>query len=232
VYVPQVSRAPDPPRVRQAVLVTADLDEVTGRLSHHLGLGPPFADPAVAYFGLRNAVFALGDTFLEVVSPVAPDTSAGRLLSRRGGDGGYMVMLQVADLAAARERARARAVREVFEVGYEDMAEVHLHPVDMGGAIVSLSAPEPPESWRWGGPGWRERSRPLSVAAVTLAAQDPDAVAELWGEIIGSPAHDAGVRFTPGPGAGLVEIELESSTPGDPLEIGGVMFAFATGPAA
>ena len=36
-----------------------------------------------AYFGLRNAVFALGDTFLEVVCPQRPDTAAGRLLDRR-----------------------------------------------------------------------------------------------------------------------------------------------------
>jgi hypothetical protein len=34
------------------------------------------------------------------------------------------------------------------------MAEVHLHPADMRGAIVSMSAPAPPESWRWGGPDW------------------------------------------------------------------------------
>ncbi len=221
-----MSPAPPAPRVRQAVLVASDLDEVTGRLQRELGLGPPFADPAVAHFGLRNAVFALRDTFLEVVSPVAPDTSAGRLLARRGGDGGYMVMFQVADLAAARERARARGVREVFEVTLDDMAEVHLHPVDMGGAIVSLSAPQPAESWRWGGSGWPERSRPLSLSAVTLAAEDPEGVSELWGEIIGSPARGAGVRFAPGPSLGLVAIELESANPGDPFEIGGVRFGF------
>jgi hypothetical protein len=228
-----MSHAPHAPRVRQAVLVASDLDEVAGQLRRELGLGPPFADPAVAHFGLRNAVFALGDSFLEVVSPVAPDTSAGRLLSRRGGDGGYMVMLQVADLAAARERARARGVREVFEVSLDDIAEVHLHPVDMGGAIVALSAPEPPGSWRWGGPGWRERSRPLSVAGVTLATRDPDEVAELWGEIIGSPAQDAGVRFTSAASTGLVEIELESANPGgdgDPVVIGGVRFGFTAKP--
>ncbi len=212
--------------------MAADLDEVAGHLRRHLGLGPPFADPGVGHFGLRNAVFALGDTFLEVVSPVAPGTSAGRLLRRRGGDCGYMVMIQVADLDAARERARARGVREVFEVSFDDIAEVHLHPVDMGGAIVSLSTPVPPESWRWGGPGWRERSRPLSLAAVTLAAEDPDAIAELWGEIIGSPAGDAGVRFTPGPGAGLVHIELDSNDSGGPVEIGGVRFAFTGGTGA
>ncbi len=231
-----MSLAFDAPRVRQAVLVAADLDIVAARLRRELGVGEPFADPAVAHFGLRNAVFALGDTFLEVVSPVLPDTSAGRLLARRGGDCGYMVMLQVADLAAARERAGSRGVREVFEVTLEDIAEVHLHPVDMGGAIVSLSAPVPADSWRWGGPGWRERSRPLSITGVTLSVSDPAAVAELWSEIIGSPAREAGVQFRAGPGAGLVEVALASANAGDPtgapppvgaVEVGAARLTFA-----
>ena len=34
-----------------------------------------------------NAVYAIGDTFLEVVSPTRPDTTASRYLDRRG-DGG------------------------------------------------------------------------------------------------------------------------------------------------
>jgi hypothetical protein len=92
------------PRLRQAVLAARSLEPVVETLSSALGLGEPFSDPGVGHFGLRNAVFALGDTFLEVVSPVRDGTSAGRLLERRGGDCGYMLMFQVADLAAARLR--------------------------------------------------------------------------------------------------------------------------------
>ena len=58
----------------------------------------------VGAFGLRNAVFAIGDTFLEVVAPVRDDTTAGRYLERRGGDGGYMALFQVPDVADARRR--------------------------------------------------------------------------------------------------------------------------------
>src|SRR5438270_11053117 len=113
-------------RLRQAVLAATDLDAVAGRLRAELGLGEPYADPGVEYFGLRNAVFALGDTFLEVVSPIRPDTAAGRLLERRGGDCGYMLMFQVPELEPARERARALGVREVFAVSLEEVVEVHL----------------------------------------------------------------------------------------------------------
>ena len=76
------------------------------QLRSELGLGEPFADPGVGAFGLHNAVYAIGDTFLEVVSPTQPDTTAGRYLDRHG-DGGYMVIFQLADLDAARERAAA-----------------------------------------------------------------------------------------------------------------------------
>src|SRR5947209_13677120 len=56
-------------RLRQAVIAARELEPVVERLRSELGLGEPFSDPAVDYFGLRNAVFALGDTFLEVVTP-------------------------------------------------------------------------------------------------------------------------------------------------------------------
>src|SRR5207245_8279661 len=113
------------PRLRQAVVAAKELEPTVERLQEELGLGEPYSDPAVGFFGLRNAVFALQDTFLEVVSPVKPDTAAGRLMQRRGGDCGYMLMFQVDDLAAARDRTKAAGVREVLEIDREDISEVH-----------------------------------------------------------------------------------------------------------
>lgn len=167
----------------------------------------------MTHFGLANAVFAIGDTFLEIVSPVDPENPAARTavrqLERSGREEcGYMVMLQVDDLRSARDRARAAGVREVFEVDLEDMAEVHLHPGDMRGAIVSLSAPEPPGSWRWGGPGWRERAAAGRVAGAVIAVGEPDAVAQRWATIAGGPVPECsfvGDERSPG----LVEIQLE-----------------------
>ncbi len=179
-------------RLRQAVIAARELDPALERLRRDFGLGEPFADPAVAYFGLRNAVFAIGDTFLEVVSPIKPDTSAGRLLERRGGDCGYMAMFQVDDFTAARERARGLGVREVFEVAFDDIAEAHLHPADMRGAIVSISQPDPAPSWRWAGPNWERRSVPGRVAEVTVGVADPAATAERWASVIGATP---GVEF-------------------------------------
>ena len=111
-------------------------------------------DPGVAAFGLRNAVFALGDTFLEVVAPMQPDTAAGRYLERRGGDCGYMLIFQLDDLDAARDRVKEMGIRVVWQADLPDISGTHLHPADMRGAIVSLDRADPPGSWRWGGPSW------------------------------------------------------------------------------
>lgn len=225
--------APGATRLRQAVIAAHDLDAVTGRLRTELGLGEPYADEAVSWFGLRNAVFALGDTFLEVVSPARPDTSAGRLLERRGADCGYMLMFQVPSLEPVLARARGAGVREVFSVSLEDMAEVHLHPADMRGAIVSLSEPHPPSAWRWGGPGWELRSAPLEVAGARIAVADPEAVIARWGSILGELPDGVEIVFDEDE-PGLVEIALTGApdggapaTPRPPVELGRVTVSVA-----
>lgn len=199
------------PRLRQAVLAARDLEATVAQLREEFGLGEPYHDPAVAYFGLENAVFAIGDTFLEVVSPVGQEAgaqTAARQLDRSGGAVcGYMAMFQVDDVAAARERARAAEVREVFEVELDDIAEVHLHPGDMR-AIVALSEPRPAESWRWGGEGWSERSVPGEVTGITVAVADPDAMAARWERVSGGKIP--GVSFEADERSpGIVEIELQ-----------------------
>jgi hypothetical protein len=209
-------------RLRQAVLAARDLDAVADRLRAELALGEPFADPGVAHFGLRNAVFAVGDTFLEVVSPVQAGTAAGRFLERRDGDGGYMLMFETDDLASARERARDLGVREVFQVELDDIAEVHLHPADLPGPIVAVSEPKPAGSWRWGGPEWRQRSAPGALVGVTVAAPDPERVAARWAEVLGE--QPPGVTFSASERVGLTAIRVagERAT----TEIGGVAFSF------
>lgn len=213
------------PRLRQAVIAARDLDAAAARLQEALALREPFHDEAVGWFGLRNAVYALGDTFLEIVSPIRDDASAGRVIERRGADCGYMLMFQVDDLGAARERARGQGVREVFEVDEDDMSEVHLHPSDMRGAIVSLSSPTPEGSWRWGGPGWEQRSADLRVVGATVAVRDPAPVQERWTAIFGAEPASLGVDFVADEGEpGLVQIALNGE--GSAVDLGGVRVGF------
>jgi hypothetical protein len=229
------------PRLRQVAVVARDCGQVAGQLRAAFGWAEPFHDPGVGKFGLTNAVFAVGDTFLEVVAPARPDTTAGRYLERRGGDGGYMAIFQVPDLAAARRRLAGLGVRVVWTADLPDIAGTHLHPRDVPGAIVSLDWAVPEESWRWAGPSWTGRApehAPGGVTGLTIEVSDPPAAARRWAEVLGIPASDSrgavavlpesGQRLQfvparPGRGEGITTVTF-TRLPGGPRVIGGVRF--------
>jgi len=232
------------PRLRQVALVARVCDRVAGQLRGSFGWPDPFSDPGVAQFGLTNAVFAAGDTFVEVVSPVQPETTAGRYLDRRGGDGGYMAIFQVPDLAAARRRVADMGVRVVWSADLPDIAGTHLHPKDTPGAIVSLDWADPPETWHWAGPSWTGQvpgHAPGGLTGLTIEVTDPAAAARRWAAILAARARDeppaavvelpeAGqvLRFVPaaaGHGEGITAVTIAGLPAAVPVEIGGVSFA-------
>jgi hypothetical protein len=198
-------------RIRQIALVGEDLDAAKADIVGVLGLGADYADPGVKKYGLHNAVWPIGDTFLEVVSPTQPGTTAGRLLEKRNGDGGYMVILQVDDMAAARERATAQGVRFADTFDGDGYGFTHLHPKDVGGAILSLDEMVPKERWEWGGPNWQANVKTdvsTKIVAAEVQAADPDAMSKRWAEVLGRdrtgvgdawtiPLEGSEIRFTP-----------------------------------
>ena len=210
-----------------------DLEAVSGQLRSELGLGEPYADPGVGAFGLENAVYAIGDSFLEVVSPIQSETTAGRYLDRHG-DGGYMVIFQLDELDAARERAAARGIRTVWQIDLPDIAGTHLHPADTRGAIVSLDRADPKGSWRWGGPDWTERigeGAPGELRGVTIQVNEPEQIAGLWGEFLGVEPDGARlelehgyVAFEQSDDERLVEIHVAVPGRSETIEIGGARF--------
>jgi hypothetical protein len=191
-------------RLRQVALVAREFEPVVADLCAVLGIEVGFRDPAVRQFGLRNAVMPIGETFLEVVSPVEPNTTAGRFLDRRGGDGGYMVILQCDDLDADRRRVTELGVRVVWSIDLPQIRGTHLHPRDVGGAILSLDAADPPSSWQWAGPEWERAVRMDVVSEITgveLQADDPLSLAQRWAQVLDRPlAHTA---------AGVIRIVLD-----------------------
>jgi hypothetical protein len=233
-------------RLRQVALVARDCGQVAAELRDAFGWAEPFHDPGVGQFGLTNAVFAVGDTFVEVVAPARPDTTAGRYLERRGGDGGYMAIFQVPDLALARRRVADLGVRVAWTADLPDIAGTHLHPGDVPGAIVSLDWADPPHSWRWAGPSWTGRAPEHAaggVTGLTIEVTDPSAAARRWAAVLGVSAGsgrteavelpDSGQRlqFVParaGHGEGITAVTV-AGLPAGPRMIGGVRFASEEG---
>ena len=62
-------QASAPLRLRQVALLARDLEATVEDLRAVFGIEVGFRDPGVAFFGLANAVFPVGDAFLEIVSP-------------------------------------------------------------------------------------------------------------------------------------------------------------------
>ena len=81
--------------IRQLVLVCEKKDETINNLCNLFDIKVAYHDPGIIFFGLENALLPVGNTFIEVISPVEEGTTAGRFLERRKGDGGYMVIIQV-----------------------------------------------------------------------------------------------------------------------------------------
>jgi catechol 2,3-dioxygenase-like lactoylglutathione lyase family enzyme len=213
-------------RLRQVALAALDLDRTVEALCDVLGVEVAFHDPGVAVFGLRNAVMPVGETFLEVVSPVREDATAKRWIDKRGGDAGYMVIAQLEADALDREVARAERAGavQVWTGEHAGARTVHFHPRELG-AILSFDAMPEWESWVWAGPAWRDHVRRGTSTAITgalLESGDPGKLAVRWGEVLGiAPRPDARGRpeialprggrlvFVPGDGAaGLAGVEV------------------------
>ena len=217
-------------RLRQIALVAAQLEPVVDDLCAVLGIRVGFNDPAIATYGLENAVMPIGDTFLEVVSPVQPDTTAGRYLERRGGDGGYMVILQSEHLDADRARFAELGIRVVAQLDFAHARGTHLHPRDVGGAILSVDDMDPPESWEWAGPDWKaavDTTLVTGITGVAIQAEDAGTLADRWAEVLGREVEtdgaardinleEGGIRFVQAldeRGEGITTVRLATTDP-------------------
>jgi len=206
-------------RIRQIVFAARDLGDAVLRFEAELGLEVAYRDPEVAAFGLENALLPVGDQFLEVVSPIRADTAAGRHLDRHG-DSSYMLILQTDDLERDRARVDRLGVRVIWEASYPDVRAMHLHPKDIGAAIVSLDQPSPPESWRWAGPNWQDfvsSTGASKIVEATIGARNPSAMAQRWSEVLGTEApvgdriaiSDGALTFVRAPVDAIVEYRVE-----------------------
>ena len=241
------------PRLRQVALVAHECEKTATSLQETFGWPDPFHDAGVGEFGLINAVFPVGISFVEVVSPVQPDTTAGRYLAHRGSDSGYMAIFQMPSIDEARRRVTDMGVRVVWQVDLDDIAGTHLHPKDIPGAIVSLDWASPADSWRWGGPAWTGSvpAHPAGgISGITVEVEEPRVAAQRWARALGLDAEIAGgvalvrlgtagqtLRFVSvedGRPQGITEVWLTPGMEGLPegegpvAEIAGVRFVVGT----
>jgi hypothetical protein len=143
-----------------------------------------------------------------------------------------MAIFQVRDIEAARGRIEAAQARTVARYDRDNGVRMsHIHPRDIGAAIVSVDQMPTWEHWEWGGKVWRENMKTDVATAITgveLQGDDPEALAKRWGEILGfSPVKTGGgwkidlpdggeIRFvvaTDGRGEGLGRFDVAVKDP-------------------
>jgi hypothetical protein len=239
-------------RLRQIALVARVLDPVERQLTSVLATEVCFRDPGVGKYGLHNALWALGGTFVEVVAPMRDGTAGGRYLDRRGGDGGYMCIVDCDDLDARREQFGALGARIVADVRTGDAAlwseAVHLHPKDTGGCLLSVDrhagGMDMMGGYRWAGADWQSKARhDVVIAGAVMQCDDPAATAQRWAHLLRRPAaasadgghelrlDNAIVRFVPiadDRGEGLARVLLRCADPA-PMLAAATAIGAATG---
>lgn len=134
-------------------------DPVITRIDH-VGIAVPDLDEAIRFYadafgveavheevneeqGVREAMLAVGDSFIQLLAPLRPDSPIGRFLDRQG-PGIQQVAYTVDDIEVAAERLRAVGVRMLYDVPKTGTAGSRVnfaHPKDCGGVLVELVQP-------------------------------------------------------------------------------------------
>jgi len=233
-------------RIRQLVIGTSSMAACEKALCETFGMPvTDRVDPMAkshAEFGIGATMLAAGSQFIELVQPMSPDTPVGRHLKRLGGDGGYMIILQIPDREAARKRVEALGIRIIWEGG-RGVYALHLHPKDVGGTLLSLGMATPAGTWDQGGPDWEKRVDTRTVRAIraaVVACEEPEKTAKLWGDILGVAPENRGpttidlfdctLRFEKSPDGkfyGPAGIDLEATDPqmrGKQMKLCGINF--------
>jgi methylmalonyl-CoA/ethylmalonyl-CoA epimerase len=90
--------------------------------------------------GVHELLFRTGDSFVQLVAPLGPDTPVGRFLARRG-EGIHHVGYLVPEVAAAVRELRAEGL-EVIDpaprIGSGGTTIAFVHPKSVHGVLVEL----------------------------------------------------------------------------------------------
>jgi methylmalonyl-CoA/ethylmalonyl-CoA epimerase len=90
--------------------------------------------------GVEEVLFRLGDSHIQLVGALGPDTPVGRFLAKRG-PGLHHVGLRVDDVATTLQTLRAAGVPLIDESprsGSRGTTIAFVHPKGMGGVLVEL----------------------------------------------------------------------------------------------
>jgi methylmalonyl-CoA/ethylmalonyl-CoA epimerase len=119
-----------------------DLDAAVALYSESFGM-PVQHRETVSDQGVEAVLLGVGDSHVELLSPLGPETAVGKFLSKRG-PGLHHTAYRCDDIASALEACRERGLRLIDEQprrGIRNSRVAFLHPAATGGALTELVQP-------------------------------------------------------------------------------------------
>jgi methylmalonyl-CoA/ethylmalonyl-CoA epimerase len=129
---------PDRPRIAHVGIAVPDLDAAVSFYRDVLRLEP---GPPERADGATIVALPFGETEVELLAPLAPDTPIGKFLAKRG-PGIHHICYRVPDLDAALDACRAAGYRLIDEVprsGAAGRRIAFVHPKATAGILLELT---------------------------------------------------------------------------------------------
>jgi methylmalonyl-CoA/ethylmalonyl-CoA epimerase len=126
-------------RIDHIGVAVDDLDEAVSLYSERLGM-PVQHRETVEQQGVEAVLLGVGESHVELLSPLGPDTAVGRFLERHG-PGMHHVAYGTDDIESALEDARAAGLALIDErprTGIRGSRVAFVHPNSTGGVLTEL----------------------------------------------------------------------------------------------
>jgi methylmalonyl-CoA/ethylmalonyl-CoA epimerase len=128
-------------KVHHVGVVVRDMEQAMRFYRDTLGLHV-YKQETIQEQGVKAALLTLGDSEIELLEPVVPDTGVARYLERKG-EGLHHVCFQVDDIERDLEALKARGTEMIDQTTRIGLAGriCFLHPNAMDGTLVELCEP-------------------------------------------------------------------------------------------
>lgn len=120
-------------------IAVSDLEEEVERYRRTFGLEPTHRE-RMPDQGVEEVLFAVGESYVQLLGALGSDTPVGRFLDKRG-PGVHHLGYRVANVTEALGRLRAEGVALIDETprgGSRGTTIAFVHPASMGGVLVEL----------------------------------------------------------------------------------------------
>jgi len=126
-------------RIDHVGVAVANLDDAVALYSERLRMAVQHRE-TIAEQGVEAVLLEVGESHVELLRPLSPDTALGRFLERSG-PGLHHVAYGTDDIEAALESVRAAGLRLIDEeprLGIRRSRVAFVHPSSTGGVLTEL----------------------------------------------------------------------------------------------